>query len=63
MNPIIANRRTSPVLSNKLRHALLTLGETERGRAILNSLGIDALSPGNPAHYRSIEAMLQVIEP
>lgn len=63
MNPLVANQRTPPELFDALRAALLTLHEDERGRAVLSELAIDQLVPGTPADYRSIEAMLQTVEP
>lgn len=63
MNPLVANQRTSSELVEQLRTAMLDMHADERGREILDGLSIEQLGPGTPADYRSIEDMLQAMEP
>ncbi len=56
-HPLMASRRISPDVREKVRAALLALGETADGRAMLSRIPIDKIGPATPADYEPLKQM------
>ncbi len=56
-HPLMASRRISPDVREKVRAALLALGETADGRAMLSRINIDKVGLATPADYEALKKM------
>ncbi len=56
-HPLMASRRISPDVREKVRAALLALGETADGRAMLSRIPMDKIGPATPADYEPLKQM------
>ena len=56
-HPLVANRRLSQGVQEKVRAALLALGETADGRAMLSRIPMDKVGLATPADYEALKQM------
>ena len=56
-HPLLANRRISQDVQEKVRAALLALGETADGRAMLSRIPMDKVGLAIPATYEALKQM------
>lgn len=59
MPPVVAHRGVEPARFLELQNALLTMHESESGRAALSRLGIDRFVLPEPESYQSVREMYQ----
>ena len=56
-HPLVANRRISQDVREKVRAALLALGETADGRAMLSRIPMDKVGLATPADYEALKQL------
>lgn len=59
--PAVVHPGLDPALKERLREALLTMGEDEAGRQALAALGVDRFVPGEEKWYDSARVVLEAV--